>query len=178
MTAYVLLCVLSEIPNNYLHAHKVNNLFLMHLFTVIEFVLLAWAYSFHLSQVISRKAMLAIAIAFVVFALLNSLFLQPLHTFNSYAKCLECILILSFALVYVYLLLVSDEQRLLKTLPMFWINTAVLIYFTTIFFLFLLSNNMMVLPSVVRKSIWVIRGLLLSGYYFAIAKAIWIKAKQ
>jgi len=178
MTWYALLCVLTEIPSNYLFAHRMNNLFLMHFFTIIEFVLLAWVYSFHLSQIISRRIMLIITLAFVAFAVLNTIFFQPLYTFNSYAKCVEILLLIFFALAYVYTLIVRNEQEQLKTIPMFWVNTAILIYFTAGFFLYLVSNNTIGLSSSMNKSIWFVHGLLLCGFYFAIAKAIWIQARQ
>lgn len=177
ITLYVLVCFLTEIPTNYLRMHNMNNLFLLHLFTIIEFLLMAWLYSFHILRVINKKVILAITVTFIVFAVLNTLFFQSLSTFNSYARCIEILLIIFFALAYVYELIVRNEQKLLKALPMYWINTAVLIYFTAGFFLYLVSNNIL-LPTYINKSIWFVHGLLLCGFYFAIAKAIWIQAKQ
>jgi hypothetical protein len=178
MTLYMVSCLLCEIPNNYLLYHNINNLFILHIFTVIEFVFLAYVYSFHIKSVINKRLLFGGTIAFVVLAVLNTIYVQPLSVFNSYARCAEILIILFLALCYVHKLIVNNEQRQLRTFPMFWINTAVVIYFTAGFFLYLVSNNTIGLSPNMNRAIWMVHGALLVGYYFAIAKAIWIKAKQ
>jgi hypothetical protein len=181
ITLYIILCFLLEFPNNYLAFHKINSLFILHFLTVAEIVFLAYVYSFYIDKIISKKLLWCITIAFVMFSICNTLFIQPYYTFNSYARCIEILLVLFMAICYVYVLLDSDEQRMLQNIPMFWINTAVLIYFTNGFFLYLLGNNMTDLAVIVRKSLktfWLIHGTLLTGFYFAVARAIWVQAKQ
>jgi hypothetical protein len=177
ITLYTVLCVLFEIPGEYLAHKRMNNLFVLHVFTVVELVFLAYVYSFHIGNIINKKLLFGGTIAFVAFSIFNTIFLQPLDTFNSYARCVEILLVLFMAFCYIYALIVSNEQRQLRTLPMFWINTAVVIYFTASFFLYLVSNDMG-LSSHFNKSLWFVHGLLLCGFYFAIAKAIWIQARQ
>jgi hypothetical protein len=181
MTLFIILCFLMELPSTYLGMHKMNNLFILHFLTVAEILFLAYVYSFHIDKIISKKLLWCITTAFVMFSICNTLFIQPYYTFNSYARCIEILLVLFMAICYVYTLIDNDEQRMLQNIPMFWINTAVLIYFTNGFFLYLLANNTLDLPLIVRRSLrlfWQIHGILLSGFYFAVARAIWVQAKR
>jgi lysylphosphatidylglycerol synthetase-like protein (DUF2156 family) len=178
MTLYMVFCFLTEIPTDYLAICRMNNLSILHIYTPIEFAFLAYAYSFHIDKVISKRTLLVLTIGFILFSFLNTIFIQPLHTFNSYARCVEILLVILLALCYVYSLIMNNEQRVLRTIPMFWINTAVLIYFTAGFFLYLVSNNTVGLSPQINRLIWLAHTILSMGYYFSIAKALWIQAKR
>lgn len=178
ITLYAFVSFLFEIPSNYYFYHNKNNLFILHAYTVIEFIFMAYVYSFHISKVVGKRTLLLVTVTFVAFSIVNSVFIQSIKFFNSYARCIEILLVIVFALCYVYAFIKSDDQRPLKSIPMFWINTAVIIYFTAGFFLYLVSNNMISLSWEVSKIVWNIHGLLLAGYYLSLSRALWIQAKQ
>jgi hypothetical protein len=62
---------------------------------------------------------------------------------------------------------------------MFWVNTGVLLYYTTSFFVFLLSNNMLIhMPKEAVQTSWAIHGIFLLVYHLFLSIALWIHPKR
>jgi hypothetical protein len=177
LTLYMLASVLFEIPSNYYFYHKMNNLFIIHYYTVVEFVFLTYIYSIHIHKVISKKILLVMASVFVLGSVLNSVFVQSFNEFNSYARCIEIILVLIFSFAYVYELIRTDRAAI-TNIPMFWVNAAVFVNFIAGLFLYLVSNNLISFPRHVVKNMWTAHGMLLAAYYLTIAKAIWNQSRH
>src|SRR5262245_49712459 len=61
------------------------NMPLLHVFVAMGFVCLGWFYNTVLKDFINRKILQSIMVGFLIFTVLNSLLLQDIYTFNSYA---------------------------------------------------------------------------------------------
>lgn len=91
------------------------------------------------------------AIVFVLFAIVNLLFIQK-SSINSYTLIVKSIIVIIYAIYYFYWLLRELPTSQLQRLPMFWINSAYIIYFSGNLFLFVftsylvhvLNNNLLV----------------------------------
>lgn len=150
-----------------------NNYPLLHVFTIVEFVMLAWLYRPYLGAVVKPALHTFVLVAFGIFSIYNSLWLQPLTTFNTYARGISFLLLIFFGLVYLFHL-IQGESTGIRKLPMFWINLAILLYYASGFFVVVMTN--LVMPKL--HIIWAIHNVFLVIHYLLYCKALWIKPAQ
>lgn len=81
-----------------------------------------------------------IILIFVIFALINLFFIQGLFNFNGYATAFSSICFIVISLTYFYVLIQQLPAESITKLPMFWINTAFLIYYSGTFLLWLTAD--------------------------------------
>lgn len=117
-----------------------RNLPLLHLFTIIQTVLLAKLYQQHLQPLIAPRTMNMIIISFIVIASLGAIYADGLLRFNSSARVLESLLLIIFSLLYFYKTLRELKIKRLEQEPIFWISTGILIYFSGNFLIFICCN--------------------------------------
>lgn len=73
--------------------------------------------------------------AFVIFALINIFFIQK-TTHNSYSFLLHSAILIVYCLLYFYVLMDDLPSLYVHHLPMFWFNSALLVFHAGTFFLF------------------------------------------
>jgi hypothetical protein len=179
LTVFLLFAGITELTSYLLWSRSMNNLPLLHVYTVIEFIMLSYIYRIHISSVLPRKFIEVTCLLFVCFAIYNSIFIQSVYQFNSYARGIEFIFILFYSIAYVYTLFTRNDTSPLKRTSMFWLNTGVLLYYTTSFFVFLLSNNMLMhLPKTAIQVSWAFHGIFLLIFHIFLSVALWIHPKQ
>jgi hypothetical protein len=158
---------------------RFNNLPLLHVYTVIQFVLLAMLYRDVVQQMFPKYVWETTVIAFIVFAAVNAWLWQPLTGFNGYARAAESVLLISMAMCSAFYLMFREKQlRPLGEMPMFWVNAAILFYFPASFFVFLLSNDVLVLSSKVFRISWAFHALFLILHYLFLTIALWSQHRQ
>jgi len=86
-----------------------------------------------------RDIFLFLSVTMVLFALINVLFIQK-EKINSYTLIAQSIIIICYSLYYFYWLLQELPTSQLQRLPMFWINSAYIIYFSGNLFLFVFTS--------------------------------------
>jgi hypothetical protein len=154
---------------------SVHNTFLFDIYVVEEFVLLSMLYRSWLSNRIHAKISIPIvALLFVVFSIYNSIHLQRHHVFNSNARAIESILLASYSVIGFYHLFQESMEEPISRNPFFWINTAILLYFSAGIFLFLLSNTLLKnMDNTFNRIVWDIHRWLAIVYYTLIGIGIW-----
>lgn len=112
----------------------INNLPLLHLLTLVELYFLLKFYStlFEDSTAVMIKYGCAIAI---LASLANSIWLQSIYTFNSYARGVVAICIILSSLIY-FIRIPEDKKRPAELIIVY----GLLFYYAGSFFLFLFSN--------------------------------------
>jgi hypothetical protein len=85
------------------------------------------------------RAFLIVALCFLVFSLLNLLFLQK-SGINSYNKFLSSFIVTCYCVFYFYRLMVELPSIHLQRMPMFWFTSAFLIYHAGTIFLFAFTS--------------------------------------
>ncbi|NSL87620.1 hypothetical protein ECE50_012305 [Chitinophaga sp. Mgbs1] len=110
-----------------------NNMPLLHIYVAAGFVCLAWFYKTLLSGFINAGIIWLITILFLVFTAINSIFIQPVDTFNSNALTVESVLIVILAL-FTFRFFLSDIVKAtsghhIKSLN--WINAGLFIYYSS-----------------------------------------------
>lgn len=153
---------------------SIPNLFLGHLSTIAEFLLLANVYRFALWGFIKPKVISTIMILFTALAVINTLFLQGFKFNNSNIKIIESAVLIILTLIFFYKLAREMMVKRLEEYPMFWINSAVLIYFSSSLFVFLYSNFLLLYSKQLGIQIWFIHALFFILFYIILAFSLWI----
>ncbi len=148
-----------------------NNLLVINLNSLLELVLLTCMYVMALEKP-ARWVVLVTGSAAFIFGVLN-LGIQGMEQFNSHTKAVESVIIFIFTVFYFRKLLMLPDKKPLRTIPMFWINSGLLIYFAAGLFLFALGNSVINLPNAVSRFIWGMDMLIAVFAYAFIFIGIW-----
>lgn len=119
-----------------------NNMPVLHVYVPLSFLLLAWFYHTMLRGFLQKPVIVIVACVFVFLSILNSIYVQPLLTFNSYALTLESVLVIILSLS-AYLLLLDEriivaKRAQLKSINR--INAGLLIYYSASLLIFYFGN--------------------------------------
>ena len=134
---------------------KVNNLPLLHILTLGEFVFLSLFYQKIIAKPNLKSNRFLLFIAFISLLIIgNSIFLQEIYIYNSYAKSLVQGIVIIYAILYFYNLTVhvdvdsynthtidtidinSQDQKSLRL-----INSSILLYYSGSLFIFMFGNH-------------------------------------
>jgi hypothetical protein len=118
-----------------------NNALLSHIETIGEFLFFSTAYYYLFKEIWIKKLVLDCIIALSVFFVINGLVLQPFTTtFPTYVIMPAEILYVIFAvLLFKQMLQYPIQVNIIKQ-SIFWFNTAILFFSTTMFAIFSLMN--------------------------------------
>ncbi len=133
--------IIAYITGRVLH---MRNLHILHVYTILEFNIIALFYFTFFGYFYPRSLVSGLMVGFTILAILNSLFLQPLSGYNTYARGLEAVLIIGLAVLCYYKMLTELSTKRLDKNPIFWINTGFLLYFAGSLFFLILSNALLV----------------------------------
>jgi len=139
LSAFLVFSVSLQIVIMMLALDGTNNLFLFHLYTPLEFAMLVIVSSL-LTNVIPLRFAFVLAGVFLIYSILNALYLEPLSGFNAIARANEAIIVFFLCLQFFYKLFNAEEMVDLSKSIGFWIFTGWFIYFSGTFFLYLFSN--------------------------------------
>jgi len=114
-----------------------NNMPFFHLFTLLEGLMLISFYKYLLRED-KRKWFIYLQVTFAMICILTALFFQSIYLYSSYTRYTESIICILFALNYFARLATMDIKPL--TLPAFYFNTGIFLYFSGSFILFIFSN--------------------------------------
>lgn len=135
---YSVIYAIFEIVGWYYALHHLQNHFLVNIFSYLDIVF--WSYYFYqiLSNKISKGIVMALFSLTLTFNIFSHLFLsQDFNRLDSFAISVSYISLIMMSILYFYQLLNSLEINDLFQYPHFWINSAVLIYFSGSFFMFI-----------------------------------------
>ena len=118
-----------------------NNLPLLHLYTLGEFILLGFFYKSLITKPISfRKNFVYLLFTGAILIIMNSLFFQSIYGFNNVAKTSVQLAIISFAVLYFYNLTENRAAPEKTEKGLRLINSAILIYYSGSLFVFMCSQ--------------------------------------
>lgn len=149
-----------------------NNLPLLHLHTVVEFVLFSFLYrEIGLFDRLGRQGFFLFSGGVILLLILNSVFLQDIYSYNSYAKTLVQVCLIIFALAYLF-----EFREKSKEVPGFsYVNSAILIYYSGSLFVFMFGNAL--LGNKYNDTFWFINSLLNLAFQILILIGIWTASR-
>ena len=157
-----------------LYQNKANNMYLLHIYTVLEYALWSMFYYQLFERKFVKKVIVSLLILFVLFAVTNTLYWQSLQVYNSYSRSVEGAFLLCFAIAWFYKVFVNGKIIKLETHPVFWINAGVLVYFSGSLLLFVTNNFLVKISRQHFFEAWALHGLFLIIHYLLIAIGIWL----
>ena len=156
----------------------VNNLFLMHLYVPLKFIIFTGAYRHFLKGFVSTRILVWVVVLFIGYNIFNTMFIQSITEYNSYPRALGSFLISIYAILWYLKALTNMEIRRLRDEPVVWFNTGVLIYFAGSFFVFILSNQVLFQSVALSKQVWLISSTLMFIFYQIIAYSFFLVGKK
>ncbi|SFD26639.1 hypothetical protein SAMN05518672_1011356 [Chitinophaga sp. CF118] len=132
-----------------------NNLPLLHIYTVVEFLLLIRFYFYMLPGERMKRSMILMSILFPLWAVINSLVVQSIYGFNSYSRGVEAVIMIIFGVIFIRRSANDDNNEEWNRIPENWVNAGILLYFSGALSQFAFSNIVSAnAPNVFKMVIW------------------------
>lgn len=151
-------------------AFRMTNLPLLHLYTIVEAVLILSYFRTIFTKRSTKAILLVLNIVFPLLCIINFTFIQSIFTYNTYTRPLEAILITFFCLLYLYQSGFTENWISKQTN---WFNIGILLYFPVVCIIFILSNYMVFVSKNKEMNllIWHFHAVMSMVMYLAFAKA-------
>ena len=175
---YMIAAALTELLSYIMWKQRKNNLPLLHIYTIIEYLLLLKFYYSILKDFLPKTAFIILAVAPPLFFIFDSLFIENIYNFNPYARSVESLIIIFLAMSWYLKLVSSDMKDIALEKSLKFINAAFLIYFSGSIMLFSFSDPISRLVQNLRLSIWTVHTLLTVTLYVLLALGLWKYRKQ
>jgi hypothetical protein len=107
-----------------------NNLFVFHISTPLEYIVLAMLYRKIIASAAVKKMILFSIPAFLALCILFSVFIQTPDTNNSYTIIMESVILVLLSLFFLRETLLLQQITVLHRYGLFWISVGILFYFT------------------------------------------------
>jgi len=137
---YLLISLAISLVSTTLAVNHISNLFLIHADTVIEAVLLLYFFYLIFPHPIAKKWILLLMITFPLFCMGNLIFLQGPHRYNTYSRPVEAIIFIGLSMLYWWHAGNNTNDQAWTNIPLNWVISGLLLYFSSSFLLFIFSN--------------------------------------
>jgi hypothetical protein len=173
----VFFSLLIEIGSRILWLYKVSNLFLLPLYTIVEFGLIAWVYWLALRQYAVARWIPRLLVSFVLCTGVLVAW-EGFGRFNDFQRLIESVLILGFVIAYFYKVFQETVIVRLEHEPLFWFSSGLFIYFSGNTFIFILSNYLLSYSVDLNYQAWIIHAMLNVVLYVFYSIALWIRPRS
>ncbi len=146
---------------------NIPNLIVFHLYTILEFGCISWFYSYFFQSTLKSSVVWIVGI-FTLLCIVNVLFIQT-TLFNTYSRSLEAIIIVGYCILYFSKQSVSNEADTWGSKGINWINSGILLYYSSCFFTFTFSNYLLNASALINHIVWCFADTVLLGEYILFA---------
>lgn len=150
-----------------------NNLPLLHIYTLGEFILISYFYkSLIYKPSLFQKVFWYFMLICSVLIILNSIFFQSIFTFNTFAKTFVQILIIGYVVLYFYNLIENQlfPETISKSLRL--VSSAIIIYYSGSLFIFMFSQ-IYIDSTDIYTLFWVFNSTIYFIFQLLILVALW-----
>ena len=153
--------LLIEIPGYILRVNNINNLFLFHIYDIVEYVLIGIMYINAYHSIVAKKYVKVSIFIYLIFCLINSIFFQKIfQTADTYNFLVGCVLKTFIVLIYFYEIYQSNDNEKIENLPLFWISVGNFFFFTGTFFVMGLIEEIKIYNAQLADSLHIINTVL------------------
>lgn len=158
----------------------INNLPLVHIYVPGVFFCLALYYKTVLGNSVNGNILSYTSWLFVAFSVANTLFVQSLFIFNSYALVVEAVLLIILSL-FTFLFFLNDTVRD-KGMPdrnsHAWINSGIFVYHLSSLLIYYFSNvTIFGATAAIRKYPWIFHSFFSIVMYCCFLIGLWKRSK-
>src|SRR5690348_16041071 len=140
---YILYCIFNEALSFYLQSiHSETFLILLYSFTILEFSFFSLFIFVIIPDSVVKQIIPYLWLSFIIFYFIDLVFVNKGRGFDSIAMGIECILVLSMCISYLFLILRKSNNLFIYSTFEFWVVITFLIYFSGTFFLYILAESM------------------------------------
>jgi len=140
---YILYCIFNEALSFYLQSiHSETFLILLYSFTILEFSFFSLFIFVIIPDSVVKQIIPYLWLSFIIFYFIDLVFVNKGRGFDSIAMGIECILVLSMCISYLFLILRKSNNLFIYSTFEFWVVITFLIYFSGTFFLYILVESM------------------------------------
>lgn len=136
LAATILQETIAQLSEKFFH----QNFSTYHIYTPIELFIIAFYFDHTIKLFKPYRLAIAIGGSGVVLSVLNTIFLEPFNTINTYFLLTEGCVVIVLCLVSFYKLMVREKIRL-RVMSQFWITTCFLFYWCLTYMNFGLYGN-------------------------------------
>ena len=157
--------------------HLKNNLPLLHLYTLLEFVLI---YMFAAVSIKGFNGLFAkiVIIAGSSFVIGNSIWIQSIYTFNSISITVVKVFTIVVSIIFFYKVLSTQRYSISETRPTVYFFTAIFLNACTSIIWYMYSNELLLIEKVAWKQLLILKNvsalaasiIILLGLYYAIIR--------
>lgn len=178
---FIFLSAVIQVVSLVLWFFEKNNMPLLHTYVCLGFLCLSFFYKTVLQDFINPVIILVVAIAFTCFTIINSLAVQSIFIFNSYALTAESVLVVIYSL-FTFIVLLNDaakEKRKYLITSLRWINAGLFIYFASSLLLFYFGKVIMGgLPKALSRYTWILHSFFTVVMYICFILGLWKQPKN
>lgn len=173
-TLFLYINLVTEISATILFNYRINNLPLLHIYTLAEFLCLSYFFSILIQKPqLNSKNFFYFCLGMATLIVLNSIFLQSIFTFNSYAKTLVQSLIILYVILYFYNLSGEVDNNNPYQQALRLINSALIVYYSGSLFIFMFSNTFLQNKVQMNAGFWVFNAGLYLAYQLLVLISVW-----
>jgi len=170
---YLALATVTQAVSFAFWKQSINNFPILHLYTIVEYLLLLWFYAVILKKFIPNYIFIVLSIAFTIFLVLNSVFIENIYEFNTYGRSLEALIFIFLSISWFVKIVAEDEETRLMGKAINYINSGFLVYFAGSIAMFSYSSYVAQMSEVHRVNVWTIHTVLAVQLYILIAIGLW-----
>ena len=141
---YILYCILNEAMSYYLQEiiKSEKFVYLLYTFTIIEFSFFCYFIYLILPNNFIKKIVPYLWTIFVFIAVIDILYINKNHEFDSFASGIESIIVIILCIYYLFSQIKGSNSLLIYSTFNFWVVIAFLIPYSGTFFLYLFTDKM------------------------------------
>jgi len=136
---FIIFIILTDLTLFFLAAKRINNLWLIHFYTLFEFIILSFLFSYWQK---TKYVIYGLRFSIFIFALIwivAKIVLENFSRFDNFTASFSSIILMCFAIITLINLIKEPTFNILRE-PKFWVSSGILIYFGGNFFSFALST--------------------------------------
>lgn len=153
------LCV--NIITAVLSYYRIPNLIFFHLYTGVEAIFLSLFFQQIIGSRVIKKILSFFIVAFPLLCIINYFYVQNGNVFNTYTHSLEALVFMMLSIHYFWEQSRQEDQIKWVHVPLNWIISGFLLYFSSTFFLYIFSNVLIKnYSNAVNVFIWNVHGFI------------------
>ena len=170
--------LLIEIISTLLANRDINNIFVINSFTFFEFLFVVLFYKRFFDAFKKTHFHFILIALFLCLVIFTTFLANNIKLIDNFSVSIEAIILIVYALLAFFIIMKKMVYEDVLSTPFFWINSAVLIYFSGNLFLFIFSTYLQNHnESSVYLKLYIIHSILNILYYLILSIAFW-KARK
>jgi exosortase/archaeosortase family protein len=161
----------SDMIGSILRRNSINNMFVFHIYTVVEFTFISLFYIKIVSDERLKRFIIGLIFLFIGIAIFD--YIKHRDQLDDLSTTTESIIVMLYAILGFSYMLKNPIQSKVFAIPLFWFNTAFLIYFAGNLFLFIFSSYIQSHFQRQFYELWGIHAIMSILFYLLMSTGFW-----